>query len=149
MYQYLGWTAGVGRLVSGFVTVAALIILQLFAAAPAHASHSVTITHAPPPVGVAGTDLQLVVAIDGCWIFCSPISLETSYRNQDGRTRTIRQSLGSYGPQAAVVVIPGHHVTKPVLAYFLQAKQDYCWFDVCHEAGTRLPETGSYSVLLP
>ncbi len=149
MYQYLGWTGKLRRIVFGFAAAAAVILVQLLATTPAHASHSLRITHAPPPVAVAGTDVQLVVAVDGCWIFCSPISLETSYRTADGRTRTIHQSLGSFGPQAAVVVIPGRHVTKPALAYFLKAKQDYCWFEVCHEAGTRRPEIGSYTVPVP
>ncbi|HEX2239797.1 MAG TPA: hypothetical protein VHJ82_01455 [Actinomycetota bacterium] len=149
MYRYLGRTGKLRRLISVVATITALVSIQLLAASPAYAAHSVTITHAPPPVGVAGADVQLVVAVDGCWIFCSPISLETTYRTAEGRTRTMHQSLGSFGPQVALVVIPGRHVTKPALAYFLQAKQDYCWFDACHEADTRLPETGSYSVPIP
>ncbi|MFN2524727.1 MAG: hypothetical protein ABR505_00455 [Actinomycetota bacterium] len=146
MGNHQGSIVRVPRLVSGLAAAAALMVVQLWAATPAHAGHSVTITHAPPPVAVAGTDVQLVVAVDGCWIFCSPISLQTSYRTEGGRTRTIHQSLGSFGPQAAMVVIPGRHVAKPAFLYFLQARQDYCWFDVCHDAGARLPETGSYSV---
>ncbi len=134
------------RVLPGLITAAAVMVVQLSTATPAHANHSVTITHAPPPVAVAGSDVRLVVEADGCWIFCSPISLESTYRAEDGRKRTINQSLGSYGPQIAVMVIPGRHVAKPTLSYFLEANQDYCWFDACHDADARLPESGSYRV---
>ena len=149
MQKHHGSTSRRRRLLSGLTTAAALIVVQLFASTPAYASHSVTITHAPPPAAVAGADVQLVVAVDGCWIFCSPINLQTSYRTQDGRTRTMQQSLGSFGPQTAVVVIPGDHVVKPALLYFLEATQDFCWFTACHDAEVRAPETESYSVPVP
>lgn len=124
-----------------------MIVLQLWTATPAHAHHTVTITHEPPPVAITGSDVRLVVSVDGCWVFCSPIGLETTYRTEEGRTRTIRTNLGSFGPQSAVIVIPGRHVARPALSYFLEASQDLCpLFDVCHGADARVPESGTYSV---
>lgn len=135
------------RRLSGLLAAAAVMVVQLWTATPAHAGHTVTITHAPPPVAVAGSDARLVVAVEGCWLFCSPISLEATYRSAEGRKRTIRKYLGSFGPQTAVIVIPGRHVAKPSLSYFLGATQELCpMFEVCHSAGTRLPERGTYSV---
>lgn len=140
--------ATVRRVLPGLVTAAAVMVVQMWTATPAHANHSVTIRHAPPPVAKAGSDVRLAVAVDGCWMFCSPISVQVNYRTADGRTRTIHRSLGSFGPQTAVVVIPGRHVVKPALLYFLEAAQGYCWYDVCHDADARLPETGSYRVVV-
>lgn len=135
------------RVFSGLIAATALVAVQLWTATPARAGHTVTITHLPPPLSVAGSDVRLVVAVDGCWMFCSSIRLETTYRTGDGRTQVINKNLGSFGPQSAVVAIPGRHVAKPAISYFLQASQDYCLvFDVCHSAEVRLPETGSYMV---
>ena len=135
------------RRFSGLLAAVAMIVVQLWSATPAHASHSVTITHEPPPVAIAGSDARLVVAVDGCWIFCNRISLDTTYRIGEARTRTIRTKLGSFGPQAAVIVIPGRHVANPALSYFLEASQDLCpLFDICHTADARLPERGAYSI---
>lgn len=135
------------RRFSGLLSAAAVMVVQLWMATPAHANHTVTITHAPPPVAVAGLDTRLVIAVDGCWLFCSPIVLETTYRTGEGRNRTIRTNLGSFGPQTVVIVIPGRHIEKPALSYFLEASQSYCpMFDVCHGTGARLPEGGAYLV---
>ena len=134
------------RLVGHVVAAASVVVVQLWAAAPARADHSVTISHEPPPVAVSGSDVRLAVAVDGCWIFCSPIDLEANYRTSDGRKRTINKSLGSFGPQTAIIVIPGRHVAKPAFSYFFEARQDYCWFEACHDADARNPATGSYSV---
>lgn len=131
----------------GPLTAAAVVAVQLGTATPAHADHTVTITHNPPPAAIAGSDARLVVAVDGCWIFCTSITLDTNYRTAEGRRRTIRTNLGSFGPQTAVIVIPGRHIAQPALSYFLEAGQDLCpMFDVCHSAYTRLPESGTYSV---
>lgn len=129
------------------LTVAGVMVAQLVIAAPAHADHTVSITHAPPPAAIAGSDARLVVAVEGCWIFCTPISLKTTYRAGEDRKRTIRTDLNSFGPQTAVIVIPGRHIAKPAFSYFLEASQDYCpMFDVCHGTEARLPESGAYSV---
>ncbi len=134
------------RLVGHLLAGTAVLIVQLWAAAPAHANHSVTVTHQPPPAAVGGSDARLVVAVDGCWVFCNPITLETHYRTGNGRERTITKNLGSFGPQTAVVEIPGRHIAKPAFSYFLEASQDFCWFDACHEADARAPRAGSYSI---
>lgn len=135
------------RLFSGLLTAAAVMVIQLGTATPAHADHTVTITHEPPPVAITGSDARLVVSVDGCWIFCTTISLDTTYWTGEARKRTIRTNLGSFGPQTAVIVIPGRHVAKPALSYFLEASQELCpLFDICHGAGARRPESGAYSV---
>lgn len=137
----------VRRVLGGLVAATAVMIIQLWTATPAHADHSVTITHASPPAAIAGSDVPLVVAVDGCWIFCNAITLETTYWTEDSRKRTIIKSLGSFRPEIAVIVIPGRHIVKPTLSYFLRASQDYCWLgDPCHRAEARLPESGSYPV---
>lgn len=129
------------------LTVTAVMVVQLVLAAPAHADHTVSITHAPPPAAIAGSEARLVVAVDGCWIFCTPISLRTTYWTGDAPKRTIKTNLGSFAPQTAVIVIPRRHVAKPAVSYFLKASQDYCpLFDICHGARARLPESGAYSV---
>lgn len=135
------------RVLLGLITAVAVMVVQLWTATPAHANHSVTVTHAPPPVAIAGSDVRLVVAVDGCWLFCTPIRLETTYWTDDGRKRTINQRLGSFRPEIAVIVIPGRHVAKRTLSYFIEASQDYCWLgEPCHGAVVRLPESGSHAV---
>ena len=134
------------RVAALLTTAVAMVSIQLLAAAPAHANHRVSVTHQPPPAAVGGSPLRLVVAVDGCWVFCSPINVEAHYRTRDGRDKTVTQSLGSFGPQAAIFVIPGGDITRPAFGYFFEASQDFCWFESCHDAATRAPASGAYSV---
>lgn len=134
--------------VSRFLAVVVMIfsVLAIGMPTPALANHEPTVVHQPPPVAKSGIDLRLPVVVDGCTIFCSPIVLEAHYRSPDGRRRTIRANLGSLLLEPAVLVVPAVDVSTPRFRYRLEARQDSCLFDVCHEGRTRAPAKGLFSI---
>ncbi len=132
------------------VTILAVFaVLTVLPAPAANAGHEPTVLHHPQPVGKAGAQLSLPVLVDGCWTFCQPITLDVIYKTPDGRSATIRSNLGSFpGLQPALVTIPGSHVGGRTFDYRIEARQDSCWFDVCHQATARSPLHGIHRIPL-
>ncbi len=122
------------------------VAIVVGAGAPARADHEVTIVHRPQPAAKAAMDLRVPLVVDGCSVFCSPVRVELRYRTAAGERRSVRATLGTFSPQAAILVVPGIDVVAPAFQYRLDARQDECWFDACHEDRSRAPARGRFSV---
>ncbi len=134
-------------------TAVVLGIVGLFMAVvapPAAASHSLSMTHQPPPRAVERQDLHLVVGVnEACWFFCSEITLVLRYQSLDGKMRIISKQLENFPPhQAVALVIPGKDVQGSLVTYSIRAQQDKCdmFGSNCHTASVRTPTSGMHQV---
>ncbi|MDQ3985387.1 MAG: hypothetical protein M3280_02680 [Actinomycetota bacterium] len=130
------------------VLCGSVVVLGLFAAGatPAFAHHRPTITHQPPPAAKAGQELQLAAAVEGCTIFCTPVAIRLHYRAPNGSKRVLYKSLGALPLQTVIFKVRSSDVVSPRFTYWLEASQNYCWFDACHGGSDRAPDRGSFGI---
>ena len=128
-----------------FVTIVVSVLVAAVAG-PALAHHTPRITHQPPPAAKAGRGLHLAAAVEGCTIFCTPVTVRLHYRGPGGSTRTIYKSLGALPMQTATFEVRSSHVVSPRFVYWLDASQNHCWFDACHGGADRAPDRGRFGI---